>query len=211
MRPYSPGGALNTFAPAEIVSEPPLLSAHRLGPGLPGYLIPFAPLAFAPQRQLQARESLSPPAFLLISTHFTAPPGIPLSPPALQFSSIRCSSSVEPRDFTNRLTRPPTSSLCPVIPNNVRTIRITAAAGTYLAGASSSAGVRQDSYSPPAIHSRQQGFTTRKPSSPTRRRSVTLARIAEDSRLQPPVGVWAVSQSQCGRSPSQAGYPSSPW
>ncbi len=30
---------------------------------------------------------------------------------------------------------------------------------------------------------------------------------ANDPRLQPPVGVWAVSQSQCGRSPSQAGYP----
>ncbi len=35
-------------------SEPmlsPLPSSHRLGPGLPGYLIPFATLAFAPQRQ----------------------------------------------------------------------------------------------------------------------------------------------------------------
>lgn len=42
----------------------------------------------------------------------------------------------------------------------------------------------------------RQRFTTRGPSSRTRRRSVTLARIAEDSRLQPPVGVWAVSQSQ---------------
>ncbi len=163
MRPYSPGGALNTFATAEIASELPLLSAHRLGPGLPGYLIPFAPLAFAPQRQLQARESLSPPAFLLISTHFTAPPGIPLSPPALQFGSIHCNSSVKPRDFTDRLTKPPTSSLCPIIPNNVCTIRITAAAGTYLAGASSSANVKQDSYSPPAILHRQQGFTTRRP------------------------------------------------
>ena len=29
--------------------------------------------------------------------------------------------------------------------------------------------------------------------------------------LLPPVGVWAVSQSQCGRSPSQAGYGSSLW
>ncbi len=27
--------------------------------------------------------------------------------------------------------------------------------------------------------------------------------------LLPPVGVWAVSQSQCGRSASQPGYPSS--
>ena len=31
------------------------------------------------------------------------------------------------------------------------------------------------------------------------------------SPLLPPVGVWAVSQSQCGRPPSQAGYWSSPW
>ena len=31
------------------------------------------------------------------------------------------------------------------------------------------------------------------------------------SPLLPPVGVWAVSQSQCGRSTSQSGYRSSPW
>src|SRR5690606_21032165 len=41
--------------------------------------------------------------------------------------------------------------------------------------------------------------------------SVRLSSIAEDSLLLPPVGVWAVSQSQCGRSPSQVGYASSPW
>ena len=35
------------------------------------------------------------------------------------------------------------------------------------------------------------------PSSCTRRRIVTLSGIAKDPRLQPPVGVWAVSQSQC--------------
>lgn len=35
--------------------------------------------------------------------------------------------------------------------------------------------------------------------------------IVQYSPLLPPVGVWAVSQSQCGRTPSQAGYPSSPW
>ena len=57
----------------------------------------------------------------------------------------------------------------------------------------------------------RQSFTTRRPSSLTRRCSVRLSPIAEDSPLLPPVGVWAVSQSQCGRSPSQAGYPSSPW
>ncbi len=63
--------------------DDPQPSAHRLGLGLPGYLIPFAPLAFAPQRQLRASESLSPPAFLQISTHFTATPGVPLTPLAL--------------------------------------------------------------------------------------------------------------------------------
>ena len=54
-------------------------------------------------------------------------------------------------------------------------------------------------------------FTTRGPSSRTRRCCVRLSPIAQNSPLLPPVGVWAVSQSQCGRSPSQAGYPSSPW
>ena len=43
-----------------------------------------------------------------------------------------------------------------------------------------------------------QSFTTRRPSSLTRRRSVRLSPIAEDSRLLPPVGVWTVSQFQCG-------------
>ena len=51
-----------------------------------------------------------------------------------------------------------------------------------------------------------QRFTTRKPSSLTRRCWVRLAPIAQYSPLLPPVGVWAVSQSQCGRSTSQSGY-----
>lgn len=54
-------------------------------------------------------------------------------------------------------------------------------------------------------------FTTRKPSSLTRRRCIRLASIVQYPPLLPPVGVWAVSQSQCGRPPSQAGYPSKPW
>ncbi len=39
------------LTPAPRDSIPPTPSAHRLQLGLPGYLIPFAPLAFAPQRQ----------------------------------------------------------------------------------------------------------------------------------------------------------------
>ncbi len=46
LRPYSPGGALSAFASAENGSVHPLRSAHRLGLGLPGYLILFAPPAF---------------------------------------------------------------------------------------------------------------------------------------------------------------------
>ena len=48
-------------------------------------------------------------------------------------------------------------------------------------------------------------------SSLTRRCWIRLPPIVQYSPLLPPVGVWAVSQSQCGRSPSQAGYPSKPW
>ena len=54
-------------------------------------------------------------------------------------------------------------------------------------------------------------FTIRKPSSFTRRCCVRVPPIAQYSPLLPPVGVWAVSQSQCGRSTSQFGYQSSPW
>ena len=75
-------------------------SAHRLQPGLPGYLIPFAPLAFVPQRQTRSSVSLSPPAFLPISTHFTAPPEVPHAPTSLEMTSIKGTFPVEPKDFT---------------------------------------------------------------------------------------------------------------
>ena len=78
-------------------------SAHRLQPGLPGYLIPFAPLAFVSQRQTRPSVPLSPPAFLPISTHFTAPPEVPHTPTSLKFSSITRSFLVEPEDFTRDL------------------------------------------------------------------------------------------------------------
>ncbi len=198
MRPYSPGGALHGFPTAGSPSASPLPSAHRLRPGLPGYLIPFAPLAFASQCQKGSRTSLSPRAFLPISTHFTAPPEVPGPPTPLKATRIGARSPVEPGDFSSRRGGPPTRALSPVIPNNVRTVRLTAAAGTNLARASSRD--RSSLRLPPP----RQEFTTRRPSSSTRRRSVRLAPIAEDSRLQPPVGVWAVSQSQCAGPRSHA-------
>ena len=61
----------------------PTPSIHRLRRGLPGYLILFAPHAFEPQRQWSSSKPPSPLVFLLISTHFTATLGIPLTPPTL--------------------------------------------------------------------------------------------------------------------------------
>ncbi len=81
----------------------PTPSSHRLRRGLPGYLILFAPHAFEPQRQLPSSKPPSPLVFLLISTHFTATLGIPLTSPVLQIDSFQCSPGVEPRVFTSDL------------------------------------------------------------------------------------------------------------
>ena len=94
---------LIVFTPAQKGSIPPTPSIHRLQRGLPGYLILFAPHAFAPQRQLQSSKSPSPLVFLQISTHFTATLGIPLTSPALKPSSIKCTPYLENRAFTSNL------------------------------------------------------------------------------------------------------------
>ena len=83
--------------------SPPTPSIHRLRRGLPGYLILFAPHAFEPQRQLPSSKPPSPLVFLLISTHFTATLGIPSTSPTLKKYSFKCSSRVEPLDFTSDL------------------------------------------------------------------------------------------------------------
>ena len=114
MRPYSPGGMLIALTPAQEGSIPPTPSIHRLRPGLPGYLIPFAPLAFEPQRQLQSRKPPSPLVFLPISTHFTATLGIPLSSPALKAYSFHPLTGLSPA-----LLRWTYMSACaPFTPNN---------------------------------------------------------------------------------------------
>ncbi len=95
---------LNALASAQGGLKPPTPSTHRLGLGLPGYLIPFAPLAFAPQRQCRSRKPPSPPVFLRISTHFTATPGIPLPSPELKSDSFPRSSPVESGAFTRDLS-----------------------------------------------------------------------------------------------------------
>ena len=53
--------------------------------------------------------------------------------------------------FHSRLNTPPTRALRPVIPNNVCTLCITAAAGTELAGASSTGTVKLRAYYAPSF------------------------------------------------------------
>ena len=69
----------------------------------------------------------------------------------------------------------------------------------------------QGSIKPCGFYPPRQCFTTRRPSSHTRRRLVRLAPIAKDPRLQPPVGVWPVSQCQWRGSCSHTRYASPPW
>ncbi len=81
-------------------------------------------------------------------------------------------------------------------PDNAWILRITAAAGTELA----------DPYSYSTISSLhvkrffpvQKKFTTHRPSSFTRHGWISVATIVQYSLLLPPVGVWSVSQYQCG-------------
>ena len=197
MRPYSPGGILIALTPAQKGSIPPTPSIHRLRPGLPGYLIPFAPLAFEPQCQLQSRKPPSPLVFLLISTHFTATLGIPLSSPALKKSSFNPLTGLSPALL--RLTYFPTCA--PFTPNNSGQ----RSPPTYYRGCwhvvSRGFLLGYRHYLP-----QRQSFTIRKPSSLTRRCCIRVSPIVQYSPLLPPVGVWAVSQSQCGRSSSQTGY-----
>ncbi len=61
----------------------PTPNTHRLQPGLPGYLIPFAPLAFVPHRQARSSLTLSPLVVPQGLSHFTATPGVPQTFPAL--------------------------------------------------------------------------------------------------------------------------------
>ena len=84
-------------------STAPTPSIHRLRRGLPGYLILFAPHAFVPQCQFQSSKPPSPLMFLLISTHFTATLGIPLTSTSLKNHSFKCSLWVKPIVFTSDL------------------------------------------------------------------------------------------------------------
>ena len=200
MRAYSPGGTLNAFA--TVPGLPPTPSVHRLLCGLPGYLNLFAPRTFAPQRQYMARYLPSPSVFFQISTDFTPTPGIPISPPVLKLSSFQRQTGLSP-EFLHQTCQ---AACVPFTPNNSeqRSPPTCYRGCWHVVSRGFLQGYRH--YLPQG-----QKFTTQRPSSFTRRCCIRVSPIVQYSPLLPPVGVWAVSQSQCGRPPSQAGYPSSPW
>lgn len=141
--------------------------------------------------------------------HFTATPSIPPTSTVLKLISINGHANSWAAAFHHWLNQPPTHPLNPINPDNACTLRITAAAGTELAGAYSIGTLilpRMASLFP--IKSSLQPI---RPSSCTRHGWVSLSTIAQYSLLLPPVGVWSVSQYQCGGSPSQVPYWSSSW
>src|SRR3989442_15190132 len=95
---------LIALAAARQGSKPATPSIHRLQRGLPGYLILFAPHAFASQRQCPSRSPPSPLLFLPISTNFTSTPGLPRPSPALKPASFLRTSLFKPRPFPQDLT-----------------------------------------------------------------------------------------------------------
>ena len=98
-------------------------------------LIPFATLAFVPQRQKIPSYLPSPLVFLSISTDFTPTPRVPVTPKSFNSSSIAPLSEVKPQALKYNLEKCLRNALRPINPDNACTLRITAAAGTQLAGA----------------------------------------------------------------------------
>ena len=113
----------------------PRASGHSLRLGLQGSLIPFTPLAVVPQRQNILSYLPSPLEFLSISTDFTPTPIVPVTPKYFKLCSIKPLPEVEPRSLKFNLQSRLRNALRPVNPDNACTPRITAAAGTRLAGA----------------------------------------------------------------------------
>ena len=130
--------------------------------------------------------------FFLISTHFTVTPGIPSPSSALKTNSFECQPRVKPRGFHIRLIGPPTCPLHPVIPNNACTPRITAAAGTELAGASSEGTVDSADYSSAKVSSPLTGVYIP-------RDFILHAALLDQSFLHCPIFPTAASRRSLGR------------
>ena len=169
---------------------------HRLQRGLKGYLILVATHAFV----LAVSGGTQKPAYAIgvpndinAFHYYTVCSSFLFAPLVLKFQMTVTKLSFVISHLTFRTTY--RYALRPMIPDNARGLCITAAAGTELATSYSVGTIK--------IFPHQKHFTTRRPSSCTRRRWIRLSSIVQNSKLLPPVGVWAVSQSQCGGYPSQ--------
>ena len=91
-----------------------------------------------------------------------------------------------------RLTNPPTRALRPVIPNNACPLRITAAAGTELAGAYSQGTVSNFHYSQKLVSSLRKGFYTPKS-------FITHAALLDQAFAHCPIFPTAASHRSLGR------------
>src|SRR5207247_2309796 len=107
-RPYSPSSRLNIFTPAPGAPVgPPTPSLQRLHPGLPGYLIPFAPLGFVPDRRIRSSATPSPLVVLPGLQDFTPTPGVPRASPGPKSGGLPGIRTVKrfdlPRNLPDRL------------------------------------------------------------------------------------------------------------
>ena len=208
MRAYSPGGTLKALAAVPRLLQTP--SVHRLLCGLPGYLNLFAPRTFVPQRQYMTSRSPSPPVFFQISTDFTPTPGIPTTPSVLEPCSFQRITGLSPE----LLHQTCMATCAPFTPNNSEQ----RSPPTYYRGCWHvvSRGLFRDSRHPETIPC--LGY------SPSRKELYNLTAFIVHAASLHQTSVHCGrflaaasrrsldrSQFQCGRPPSQAGYPSSPW
>ncbi len=128
----------------------PTASRHRLQRGLPGYLILFAPtlshlsVSIGPGGRL--RHWCSSRYLRISPLHLEFHPPLPYSSQTVSNAIPRLSPGLSHLTYQAAY-----GALRPVIPINACTLRITAAAGTELAGASSVGNVKTRSYSLPAF------------------------------------------------------------
>ena len=141
--------------------------------------------------------------FFLISTHSTATLGVPLTSPTLKPSSFESSSGVEPRAFTSNLK----SHLHTLYTQSFRTTL-----APYVSPRLLARNLPGLTYKVPSFVS---SFITEVYNPKT---FILHAVLLGQSFLHCPIFPTAASrrslgrsQSQCGRSPSQVGYRSSPW
>jgi hypothetical protein len=128
--------------------------------------------------------------FLLIFTNFISTLEILLSYIELKSIRLEIFSKITILEFHFQQNKPPTCPLRPIIPNNTSPPCITAAAGTELAGTSFASTV--------IILLAERALHQNRLQSLTRYCWIKLSPIVQYSPLLPPIGVWAVFQSQCG-------------